>query len=393
MSFYNQLLVLFFFFFFNDTATTEIYTLSLHDALPISLSGPLGPSGTADVIGMKAAVNQINASGGVLGRKLHFEVKDDAGDPTKAVSLLHDAIDGGHTPDLLVDGTTSAESLAMAPLVKSNHILASSAATGLANVQPNGPEDVSGHPTKFATSPSLDALSQAAVTYLKGKNYSKVAVLSANDAYGQLWSGAYSKAIKAAGMTVTATKSFDPTVLDVTPQLQALQASKPEVLLAEAYGAATGYVLTSREKLGWTDTPMVGALTFAVSDLTKLADTASFKNVVLESLTIQKYVAPGARSAKFAKFLAALKAQGTLKTALSAYAFPYDAMYLAVDGMRKAKSTDARMVAKAMETLGPVDNTVIQPNYYTAKNHYPSTDLSAFTFVRPGPLLDGMIKS
>src|SRR5260221_13961670 len=28
---------LFFFFFFNDTATTEIYTLSLHDALPISI--------------------------------------------------------------------------------------------------------------------------------------------------------------------------------------------------------------------------------------------------------------------------------------------------------------------------------------------------------------------
>src|SRR3989454_7849305 len=29
-----------FFFFFNDTATTEIYTLSLHDALPISHAGP-----------------------------------------------------------------------------------------------------------------------------------------------------------------------------------------------------------------------------------------------------------------------------------------------------------------------------------------------------------------
>src|SRR2546429_2222873 len=33
----------FFFFFFNDTATTEIYTLSLHDALPICLS--VGPAG------------------------------------------------------------------------------------------------------------------------------------------------------------------------------------------------------------------------------------------------------------------------------------------------------------------------------------------------------------
>src|SRR2546429_9629999 len=29
--------ICFFFFFFNDTATTEIYTLSLHDALPISV--------------------------------------------------------------------------------------------------------------------------------------------------------------------------------------------------------------------------------------------------------------------------------------------------------------------------------------------------------------------
>src|SRR5687767_15916139 len=32
---YILLLSIFFFFFFNDTATTEIYTLSLHDALPI----------------------------------------------------------------------------------------------------------------------------------------------------------------------------------------------------------------------------------------------------------------------------------------------------------------------------------------------------------------------
>src|SRR6202043_4284523 len=38
-------LTLFFFFFFNDTATTEIYTLSLHDALPISTLPILLPSG------------------------------------------------------------------------------------------------------------------------------------------------------------------------------------------------------------------------------------------------------------------------------------------------------------------------------------------------------------
>src|SRR6266576_5814953 len=39
----------FFFFFFNDTATTEIYTLSLHDALPISASAAPRPGILADV--------------------------------------------------------------------------------------------------------------------------------------------------------------------------------------------------------------------------------------------------------------------------------------------------------------------------------------------------------
>src|SRR5260221_9993255 len=34
-----------FFFFFNDTATTEIYTLSLHDALPISRLNAFGQEG------------------------------------------------------------------------------------------------------------------------------------------------------------------------------------------------------------------------------------------------------------------------------------------------------------------------------------------------------------
>src|SRR6266487_6208785 len=34
----RRLVLVFFFFFFNDTATTEIYTLSLHDALPSELA-------------------------------------------------------------------------------------------------------------------------------------------------------------------------------------------------------------------------------------------------------------------------------------------------------------------------------------------------------------------
>src|SRR2546421_8687311 len=46
----------FLFFFFNDTATTEIYTLSLHDALPIcygALAGDPGPTGRSRARGAR----------------------------------------------------------------------------------------------------------------------------------------------------------------------------------------------------------------------------------------------------------------------------------------------------------------------------------------------------
>src|SRR5689334_25182098 len=44
MTYTYSYIYMFFFFFFNDTATTEIYTLSLHDALPILPSSTSAPS-------------------------------------------------------------------------------------------------------------------------------------------------------------------------------------------------------------------------------------------------------------------------------------------------------------------------------------------------------------
>src|SRR5471030_3415109 len=44
--------IFFFIFFFNDTATTEIYTLSLHDALPIWAQKPTAPNPSMALVGM-----------------------------------------------------------------------------------------------------------------------------------------------------------------------------------------------------------------------------------------------------------------------------------------------------------------------------------------------------
>src|SRR3712207_6982292 len=57
------------FFFFNDTATTEIYTLSLHDALPIcDLVERLG--GHVDPVELPASVLPVGVALRALGRSL-----------------------------------------------------------------------------------------------------------------------------------------------------------------------------------------------------------------------------------------------------------------------------------------------------------------------------------
>src|SRR5256886_14933762 len=61
----SLLLADFLFFFFNDTATTEIYTLSLHDALPISLGAFLwalqGNQSRENALRLFVAVGAANA--------------------------------------------------------------------------------------------------------------------------------------------------------------------------------------------------------------------------------------------------------------------------------------------------------------------------------------------
>src|SRR5258707_8563504 len=72
-----------FFFFFNDTATTEIYTLSLHDALPISALGSLvgGARNIRDQTRYGRNVNQMTRP------RLAHARQHRAGDVVGAVSL------------------------------------------------------------------------------------------------------------------------------------------------------------------------------------------------------------------------------------------------------------------------------------------------------------------
>jgi branched-chain amino acid transport system substrate-binding protein len=354
-----------------------------------ALSGSLAPSGQVNVAGLKAAVSVINESGGVDGRKFKLTVEDDQGEATQALSLLHAQLNAGVKPDVLIDGTEDTEQLPLQPLISKDDILAIGSATGYLSVN----SSVSENRTKFTTSPNLPVLATEMAVYLKAKGYHKVALIASNDAYGKLWASAYSDAVKSAGLTLTSTASFDDSALDVTPELQALQASKPDVLIGEAYGPTEGYILADREELGWTNTPFVGAVTFSVIDLTKLVSKAALKNVVVQAAAIVKYTSPSQMSPNDRAFFDALQKQGPITQPLSSYGYDYDAIMLVAAAIKKAGSADPLKVAQALENLGSVSGTVIQPTYFTLQSHFPAPVASAYNFLTPGPIVDGMIKS
>jgi branched-chain amino acid transport system substrate-binding protein len=354
-----------------------------------ALSGSLAPSGQVNVAALKAAVSVINASGGVNGRKFKLTIEDDRGEGAQALSLLQAQLNTGVKPDVLIDGTADPEQLPLQPLITKDDILAIGSATGYLSVNPS----VSANRTKFTTSPSLPVLAQEMAAYLKAKGYRKIALIASNDSYGKLWASVYSGAVKSAGLTLTATASFNDSALDVTPELQALQASKPDVLIGEAYGAPAGYVLADRYRLGWTSTPFVGAITFSVVDLTKLVSKAALKNVVVQAAAIVKDISPAQMSPNVRTFFDALQKQNSITQPLSSYGYDYDAIMLVAAAIKKAGSTDPLKVAQAIANLGSVSRTVIQSTYFTPQNHFPASAAAAYTFLTPGPIVDGMIKS
>src|SRR6266498_5925350 len=63
MFFFN---LFFFFFFFNDTATTEIYTLSLHDALPIAAPTPAVSCAKRATNQLKFCASRLTPAAGVV---------------------------------------------------------------------------------------------------------------------------------------------------------------------------------------------------------------------------------------------------------------------------------------------------------------------------------------
>ena len=205
-------------------------------------SGSSSDLGQFEYRGVKLAVDQANAAGGVDGRKITLSLLDDQGDPTVGTELARKIASQG---DVAMLGTAeSAVTLAMAPILASEHI----------------PNITSGQSTKLLAlnSPYLFLNGPTGLTYdstlakylVQAKGYKKIAMLTNNDSYGAGEHDAFLAALKTLGITPVADKVVPQDQTNMTPALNTIRGVSPQVLFIGAEEAQSGLTVKQARALG-----------------------------------------------------------------------------------------------------------------------------------------------
>lgn len=364
-------------------------TYSIYASL--SLTGPLAGSSKAQQEGLEIAVDAINEAGGINGEQIELTVVDDQLDPTKAVTLLQEQIDKAK-PDMVVHGVSSAVSLAMLPLLTRNEILS----TG--NTYANQINDPETYPYAFGTNPVVALDPQAAAELFAEEGYEKIAYLGANDALGQSIMEAFQEVLPGEGFELVV-ETYAPADLDMTAQLQRLQASNPDALIIQGYGTAAGYALESRTKLGWDIVTYGDGGLGNGNNLALISSEADWNNLYLRVFAINTAEREVDGTEAFTYLTSELERRGSsFDQLMQLYALQWDAVYVVKQAVEQAGSKDAPSVAEALENLEPLDGEtpyITHPKFlsYSADNHFRNLGTDAYIVVRPGPVVKGTIES
>jgi len=353
----------------------------------LSATGVLAANAETSVLSAEAGAKVINSEGGIDGRKVIVTSSDDAGDPTTAVTNLLNAIHSGNKPDLYLNSGPSTISAATLPILTSNHILSF-------NIGPtSNSNDAATFPYNFDLSPSPTDYAKGFVLAMQQDGYKTAGIIHGNDAYGSVFGSDTASALQAAGLTVTSNQSYDVAALSMTAQLQAIQATKPDVLIMDGYGAPVGYILKGMQQLGW-NVPILADNSVSATSLISTPPPAGYEgSSVVKNLKMQVFhstvYAPSATLVVQA--VKAMLSLGKIDSTLI-LAYNYDAFPLVQAAATYAHSTTAAAIAAALAkpAVQAAAKTAILSRYnFTASNHSPAPNADEFTFISPTPIVNG----
>jgi branched-chain amino acid transport system substrate-binding protein len=300
------------------------------------LTGPIAHLGKDNENGARLAMEEINKAGLMIdGKKVVLTLvpEDDAEDPKTATQVAQKLVDAkvvgvvGH----LNSGTS----------IPASKIYSDAGITQVSPSATNPDYTKQGFKTTYrlvATDAQQGpALANYVINTLKAK---KVAIIDDSTQYGKGLADEFEKTIKAAGLKVVTREASNNKATDFKAILTKVKGSKPDVIMYGGMDATGGPLTKQAAELG-IKAKVVGGDGMCTEKLAELAGEAVVNVTCSEAGMALSKMAQGADFQK--------RYKERFNSDVQIYApFTYDAVYVIVDSMKRANSTDPAKILAAM---------------------------------------------
>jgi branched-chain amino acid transport system substrate-binding protein len=359
------------------------------DPIKIGVAGPFtggsAPMGVSMRDGVKLAVADINAKGGVLGRQIQLIERDDEAKPERGVQIAQELINKEKvvaTVGYINTGVALASQRfyqdAKIPVM--NNVATGSIITKQFADQPEN--------YIFRNAANDQIQSQMIIKEaVDNRKFKKVAILADSTNYGQLGREDLEKVLASRSMKAVAVEKYNIKDVDMTAQLLKAKQAGAEVVLTYGIGPELAQIANGMEKLGWK-VPLIGSWTLSMANFIDNAGKNG-NGTRMPQTFIQDPTTPKRKAFIDAYAKAYNPPQGRMPSPVSA-AQGYDSIYLLAAAIKQAGSTDGPKVKAALENLTEkVDGVVTSYSKpYSKDNHEAITaEITVFGEVKDGKVV------
>ena len=334
---------------------------------PIPLSGPTAVYGEPVLKGAELAVSEINAKGGVLGKKLELLSRDSKANADEAVRLSRELIIKDNV-DFLAGTLTSAEAPAVSTVAKENKIVFI-APTSKSTILTD-PQHI--HPYIFRVASNTDVEGLAGATLMaRWKDVKTVATIAPDYAYGRDSAAAFIAALKKIRPDIKVVDQEWPKLgeADFTPFITAQMGKKPDAVYSSLFaGDFVNFVKNATPRGYFTaiKNRMLDPAEVGTTDEAQALGKDYPYGIIADAY--DPVIWGGANEpAAHKKFIADLKAFTKAQYASGWSIVGYQSIYALAEGIKKAGSTKSDAVAKAL--LGLSWDTPVGKRTFSTKSH------------------------
>jgi branched-chain amino acid transport system substrate-binding protein len=320
------------------------------EAIKIGVYGPFtggsSPMGLSMRDGVRLAAEEINAGGGVLGKKIQLVERDDQATNERGAQVMQDLISNERVVAVLgpINTGVALASYKYAQQAKVPLLINVSAGAPVNELFSEFPDN---YVFRIAASDNIQAQMIVGEAIDK-RGYKKVSLLCDDTNYGQNGCTKMREALQSRGLKEVYEGKFKIRDTDMTPQLQEARNAGSEAALVYGIGPELAAIAnTMQQRLGWK-VPMIGSWTLSMSNFIDAAGENG--NGVLMP---QTFIQNAASSEKAKRFITDYQRKyhvDRIPSAVSA-AQGYDSMYLIKLAVEQAGSTEGAKIKAALENL------------------------------------------